>query len=131
MAAGEFAFGLTDSDDVSVALRDKKPVSFIVPDQSGDGVLLIPSAAVLIKGSPHPREARMLMDFLVSPEVESWMAQSEAGHLPLRPDLAPPPFLGKRAGEFRVMRVDYSRLAVRMPSLMDGFLSQCVNEQGR
>jgi iron(III) transport system substrate-binding protein len=131
VAAGEFAFGLTDSDDVSVALRDRQPVGFIVPDQSGDGVLLIPSAAVLIKGAPHPREARILIDFLVSADAERWMAAGEAAHLPLRSDLTPPPFLGKRAADLRVMAVDYSKLGERMQSLMDGFLTKWVDEQRR
>jgi iron(III) transport system substrate-binding protein len=123
---GEFAFGLTDSDDVSVALTEHKPVGFIIPDQSGPGAMLIPSATVLLKGAPHLQSARQLVDFLNSSEVEEMMAQSTAAHFPLRPELAPPPVFGKRLQEIKLFTVDYARLAARTETLQTGFLKKWV-----
>ena len=43
VATGDFDVGLTDSDDANVALRDGKPVGFVIPDQSDLSTLLMPN----------------------------------------------------------------------------------------
>jgi len=106
VAAGEVAFGLTDTDDAHEALQDKAPVQVVYPDQGDLGTLVMPNAVVLIKGGPHPAEARALVDHLVSPEVEKRMTDT-AGHIPLRRDLAGTP----GPSPFRTMQVDYARMA--------------------
>lgn len=83
VSSGEFTYGLTDSDDVSVALEDGYPVEWVLAGESGAGALAIPSTAVLIKGAPHPEKAVMLAKFLNSPEIEKIMANSVASHFPV------------------------------------------------
>lgn len=61
VAAGDFAFGLTDTDDALGAMAEGKPVNFVLPDQDGAGTLLVPNAAVLIAGAPHPENAKKLV----------------------------------------------------------------------
>ncbi|HEY4283638.1 MAG TPA: extracellular solute-binding protein [Chthoniobacterales bacterium] len=129
VSAGEFMFGLTDSDDVSVALADGKPVNYIIPDQSDAGAVFVPSAVVLIHGAPHKELAQRLADFLCSAEVEQMMAVSTAAHFPLRAELAPPPVFGKRLTEIKTMKLDYSRLATRIEALQGSFLKKWTETQ--
>ncbi len=131
VASGEFTFGVTDSDDVSVALFDKKPVTYVIPDQQGDGAVLVPSAAVLIRGAPHEANARKLVDFLASAEVEEFMAGSDAAHFPLRSRLKPPTAFGFGVAGVKLMSLDYARLARRQDELQRGFLKQWVEQQQR
>lgn len=133
VASGEFAFGLTDSDDVNVALADGKQVGFIVPDQKpgGHGAVLIPTAAVLIRGAPHPEAARKLVDFLVSGKVERYMAECDAGHFPLRPGIPGPPRLAVDFKSLNLTPLDYPALAKRMENLQDGFLKDWTDAQAQ
>lgn len=129
VADGEFAYGLTDSDDVSVALLDQKPVGFIIPDQDGDGAVLVPSAAVVIKGAPHPQQARALADFLVSAEVEQFMAASSGAHFPMRDELDPPQVFCMRLKDIRLMDLDLASVARHATPWQDGFLRQWAEQQ--
>src|SRR6185369_7895103 len=43
VSLGDFALGLTDSDDANVALKDGAPVGLVLPDQEGIGTLLVPN----------------------------------------------------------------------------------------
>ncbi len=104
VASGQAAFGLTDTEDAVEALRDKAPVAVVFPDQQPDprwarlglsadavsrprGVLVIPSALVLIKGGPHPKAARKFAECMASVDVERRLVES-GSYLPLRPSLA-------------------------------------------
>jgi iron(III) transport system substrate-binding protein len=107
VAAGEVAFGLTDTDDANEALRDGAGVEVVYPDQEGEGTLVMPTVIVLIMG-PNRENAKRLVDYLVSADVERRMAR-EAAHMPLRAGVPPPPaFRGLK--EVRAMSVDYARL---------------------
>ena len=108
VAAGEVAFGLTDTDDAHDALEEHAPVTVVYPDQEGFGTLVMPTAVVLLKGGPHPQLGRRLIDCLLRPEVERRLAES-AAHMPLRPGVPPPPGVPP-IGELRTMPVDYARL---------------------
>jgi iron(III) transport system substrate-binding protein len=93
---GRVDVGILDEDDAVVALREKKPVALIVPDQDGSealGTPLMPNAALLIRGAPHPDEARAFMDFLTSAEAEQILAASDAAQYPLHPGLKSPALL--------------------------------------
>lgn len=85
VAAGKLAFGLTDTDD-AVIERDKgMPVEIIFPDQGdgGMGALFIPNTVAVIRDAPHPDAARRLVDYLLSPEVETKLAAGESAQFPL------------------------------------------------
>ena len=53
---GEVKLGLTDTDDVNVALEDGQPIAMILPDRSGMGVPVMPNMVSLIAGAPRPDE---------------------------------------------------------------------------
>ena len=129
VASGEFAIGLTDSDDVNVALNDGAPVGFVIPDQDNLGTMLIPSAAVLIAGGPHPEPGKRFIDFLLSPAGETLLAESTAAQIPLRPGLATPRLFPKPLSEIKLMTLDTEKLARRMDSLQTGFLREWVSDQ--
>ena len=86
---GNFAFGITDTDDAMWEVRAKKPVAIIFPDQGKDGLgtLFIPNAVALIKGSPNPEGGKKLIDYLLSPETEAKLAKAEGCQIPLNPNV--------------------------------------------
>jgi ABC-type Fe3+ transport system substrate-binding protein len=86
--AGQAGWGMTDSDDVFRAQAQGKPVDFVIPESiKGEGPLLIPNTVAMIRNGPHPREAKLLVDFLVSKEVEEMLAEGESKQIPLGKDL--------------------------------------------
>ncbi|HEY2827778.1 MAG TPA: extracellular solute-binding protein [Pirellulales bacterium] len=89
VAAGQFAFGLTDTDDAMGEIDQGMPVEIVYPDQGADGVgtLFIPNTVMIIKGGPHPEAARALIDYLLSPAVETKLAEGASVQIPLNPEV--------------------------------------------
>lgn len=115
VAAGEVTFGLTDTDDAFVAMQSGAPVEVVYPDQDGIGTLVMPTVVVHVRDGPNAEAARRLIDFLLSAEVETLLAES-AAHMPLRPDARHPAHI-RAAGELRSMRVEYADVAKRMEEI--------------
>jgi iron(III) transport system substrate-binding protein len=116
---GRVSVGILDEDDAVVALREKKPVALVILDQEGAdplGTPLMPNAALLIQGAPHPEEARRFVDFLVSAEAERILAASDAAQYPLHPSIPGPALLPPLDG-VRVMEVDYAEVARKLPAM--------------
>ena len=113
VARGDVAVGLTDSDDVNVALEAQQPVAMVLPDRDGIGVPVMPNMVSLVAGSPHVDEARRLIDFLLSPEVERKLAESEAVQIPLHAGVAGPRNIPSIAS-FKPMTLDYGKAASRV-----------------
>ncbi|HKH43319.1 MAG TPA: extracellular solute-binding protein [Thermoanaerobaculia bacterium] len=126
VANGECTVGITDTDDANVARLEGKPVGIVFPDADGIGTLIIPNAAVLIAGAPHPEAGRRFIDFLLAPETEKALAASEAAQMPVRPGLPPPAGLPALAG-LKAMEVDYGGLAALLEELSRGFLKEWVD----
>lgn len=126
VASGQSDFGLVDSDDAFNRIQQRKPVETVYPDQQdgGMGVLIVPNAAVLIKGGPHPAEARRLMDYLLSRETERKLAYADCAQIPLHPGVETPPHV-PHIEKLRTMSVDYAQLAARMKQIQP-FLKQWV-----
>jgi iron(III) transport system substrate-binding protein len=111
VASGNVSIGVADTDDAHEALEEKAPVAVVWPDQDGLGTLVMPTVAVLIKNAPHPAAGKVLVDYLLTPDVERQMATS-AAHIPLRPDVR---VAGVRSlQDIRAMQVDYGQVAVAM-----------------
>ncbi|MHC5080628.1 MAG: extracellular solute-binding protein [Planctomycetota bacterium] len=92
VAAGELAWGWTDTNDTNVAIRDGKPVKAVYPDQGeeGQGTLLIPHSVCLIKGGPNPENAKKFIDFLLRKDREQKLAESISVQIPVRPGVSWP-----------------------------------------
>ncbi|MCA9300018.1 MAG: extracellular solute-binding protein [Phycisphaerales bacterium] len=92
IAQGEIDVGLTDTDDVWAAVRNRWDVRLTTEviereDPSGwtgFGTLLIPNTVAIVKGAPNEPEARRFVEFLVSAPNERRMADSDSRNIPVR-----------------------------------------------
>ncbi len=111
----EYIFSLVDSDDATNVIRDEKPVKQIYPDQEegGLGCLVLPNAAVLIKGGPNPENGKKLIDYLLSPESERKLAFADCAQIPLHEGVETPPDV-KKIEDIKTMEVDYEKVAEKL-----------------
>jgi iron(III) transport system substrate-binding protein len=107
---GEVLLGFTDTDDVHVAIQAGKPVGMIFPDREGLGTLMIPNTVALVAGAPHPQEAKQLIDYLLSRQVESALAFSASMQIPLREGVEKPAYVPDYR-DIRAMDVSYRAIA--------------------
>jgi iron(III) transport system substrate-binding protein len=113
VARGEVRVGLTDTDDVNVAIEDGQPVGMILPDRDGLGVPVMPNMVSVIANAPHPDEARKLIDYLLSADVERQLAQSEAVQIPLHAGVPGPKNI-PAIETFKPMTLDFAKAASRV-----------------
>jgi iron(III) transport system substrate-binding protein len=115
VASGASAFGLVDSDDAANRIKQGKLVEMIYPDQADDevGCFIVPNATVLIKGSPHPDEAKRLIDYLLSAETERKLAASDAAQIPLHEGVGTPAIV-RKIETIKTMKCDYAAVARKM-----------------
>jgi len=97
VVSGELDLGLTDSDDACAALARGASVRLVFPGQEGCGTLEIPGSIALISGSPNPVEARRLMCYLLSRDVEEQLIEAGAFQASARLDGPCSPCLGTTA----------------------------------
>ena len=108
---GQFWLGLTDNDDVDNALREGGKIKAIVPNQAGGdetGTLLIPCTVGLVNGAKHAADAKKLVDYLLSPEVEKKMLEQKFALQSVRD-----------SSGIKKMRVDYVEAARAMPRAIE------------
>lgn len=113
VARGEVKVGLTDTDDVNVAIEDGQPIAMVLPDAAGLGVPVMPNMVSLIANAPHPDEGRQLIDYLLSADVERQLAQSEAVQIPVHAGVAGPKNI-PAIDTFKPMTLDYTKAATRV-----------------
>ncbi len=116
VARGDYAWGLTDTDDANGAVEDGFPAKWLMPDQEEDqmGTLVIPNSVALIKNSPNPEGGRALIDFLLSAEVEERLSKMRSIQIPLNPEVKAP----KRVPvlkDVKTMRTSFDSMAESMP----------------
>ncbi len=96
IAMGEIDVGLTDTDDVWSGQRNGWQVDCVYDafdspmnlDTLGSrGPVLIPNTVGIISGAPHPLLAQQLAAYLISPAVETLLAQSDSRNMPANPQL--------------------------------------------
>jgi iron(III) transport system substrate-binding protein len=110
--------GVTDTDDTLEEIKDGRPVTMIFPDRDRPandpmGTLFIPNTLAILRDCPHPEEAKKLVDFLLSPEVERRLAEGGSHQIPLHhPDLKvslPSPMAPWNTS--KRMKVDFAKAA--------------------
>jgi len=100
IANGEIEIGLTDSDDVWAAQAQGLPIGLVYESNEIDGslpptadsvqpmmsfgALVIPNTAGVVRGAPHPAEAKALVDFLISEASERLIMTSDSRNVPVR-----------------------------------------------
>lgn len=111
VATGQMLVGLTDNDDVAHARAQDKLVRMVVPDQDDGelGTLLIPTTIALVKGAPHEENARKLIDYLASRQVEQSLIDQEFAAFSVR----------EGESGMQGMSVDFAQAAERMNDHID------------
>ncbi len=110
---GRVPLAFTDTDDVNVAVQSGKPVKMVYPDSQGMGALFIPNTVAMIKDCPHQEEAKHLIDYLLSREVESRLAFSESAQVPVRNGVATPAHVPSYSS-VKAMVMNYEEIAKNM-----------------
>jgi len=108
IAEGQASVCLTDTDDVWVAQRNGWPVKMVYPKHGTAGTLIIPNTVAMIRQGPNPKEAAALIDFLLSEEVETMLAESDSHNIPVSKKLA------EKFQQYQVanpMTVDYIKIS--------------------
>lgn len=74
---GEIHVGLVNHYYYVFEKREGSPVEIVYPDQGPDqvGTLVTPIAGAIVKGGPHPNAARAFMDYILTAEAQSALAQ--------------------------------------------------------
>src|SRR6266498_49862 len=118
VATGQVDFSLVDSDDAVNRKKQGKPVKIVYPDQdpNGLGVLILPNAVALIKGSPHAEDGKQLIDYLLSKSTERKLAFADCAQIPLHSGVETPPEV-RRIEDIKPMRVGYADLARKMDEI--------------
>jgi len=117
VSEGQFAAGITDTDDAIGEVTAGKPVAIIFPDrdapkESRMGTLFIPNTVAIIRGSPNSAGARQLVDFLLSAEVETKLAEADSHQIPMNPQVQatlPKGFITRQTA--KAMDVDFEKAA--------------------
>jgi len=116
VVAGRMHIGLTDTDDVASAIGRGDPVGMIIPGQGDSpadmGTLVIPNTVAVMKGCPHPEEARKLVDYILSAEVEERLARCPSAQIPVRPGV-PGGGVTPALDDIRAVAVDYEKVAAK------------------
>jgi iron(III) transport system substrate-binding protein len=112
---GEMKVGLTDIDNVNVALEDKQPVAMVLHDRDGMGAPLMPNMVSLIASAPRVEAGKKPIDYLLSAEVERELARSEAVQIPLHIGVEGPI---PPVTSFKPMTLDYGKAAGRVEDVV-------------
>ena len=85
VSGGSCDFGWTDSDDFYLAVDDEKPVAMVPVRTPSGATVCVPNSVAIMRGARHRKRAEQLVDFLLSAEVETRLANSRSRQIPLGP----------------------------------------------
>ncbi len=115
VSKGEIPCGLTDTDDVFVAMLAGEPVDMIFLDQDSIGSLIMPNTVSLIVNSPNQENGKKLMEYLLEKETESKLAHSCA-QIPLRAGVNTPEYV-PTIDDIHPMQIDYGVTAQKLEEI--------------
>lgn len=72
VANGDAWVGITLEESALKRIAEDKDIALVYPQ---DGVSCVPDGTAIVKGAPHQENARLFLDFTVSPEVQSLLTQ--------------------------------------------------------
>lgn len=89
VAAGQYAFGLTDTDDAIIEIENANPVAIVFPDQGENqsGTLFIPNTLCVIKNGPNAIRAKRLVERLLAADIETRLAAGASAQIPIANDV--------------------------------------------
>jgi iron(III) transport system substrate-binding protein len=129
VAAGQVAFGLTDTDDAIIEVEKGFPVAIVYPDQAEGkpGTLFIPNTLAIVRGAANPEAARSLVDYLLGAGAEARLAAGPSAQIPLS-SATPAETRVETPRTIRAMEVDFEAAAANWDAaatfLRDEFAAQ-------
>lgn len=114
---GRFPLGMTDTDDAVAEVEAGNPVRIVflehtLPGQKEKlGPLFVPNTVALIRGGPNPEGGKLLIDHLLSPEVEEKLARSSSRQIPVNPQVKVDLPAGFRTPAEGCLPVDFRKAA--------------------
>ena len=118
VASGQYAFGLTDTDDAIIEIEAARPVVIVFPDQSDDqpGTLFIPNTLCVIKGGPNTARAKRLVERLLAEDIETRLANGDSAQIPIAEDVKARSRVEPES-ELKFMKVDFPAAAKNWDSV--------------
>ncbi|MFT7618816.1 MAG: iron(III) transport system substrate-binding protein [Planctomycetota bacterium] len=133
VGAGRYAWGYTDTDDANVSKLKGHPTDVIIPDQGEGqrGTLVIPNSVMIIKNAKNLDNAKKLVDFILSNEVEEKLAAGRSAQIPLHPGVKVPAG-GLTLASIKAMPVDWEAVGKNISAHGDYLHTTFENEgEGR
>lgn len=127
VVSGDCLIGITDTDDAYDGIIEGKPIEMIFPDQGEDGIgtLIIPNSVMLLKDAPNEANARLLIDFLLSKEIEEDLAKTKAMQMPTRVGVITPSHV-PNLNDLKGMSIDdnsiYEKLEISREFVQEQFI---------
>jgi iron(III) transport system substrate-binding protein len=90
VAAGGADWGMIGLDQAICAKREAEPVNILFPDRLGLGAIVPPHLAMLLRGAPHPAQAKGLFGYLFTTEAGWVVGQNDCALIPLLPNVPRP-----------------------------------------
>lgn len=108
VAQKKLIMGLTDTDDAlsEMAVNKDLDILFLDQEEGGIGTLVIPNTVAKIRNGPHPEEADLFMNDLISAETEQVLVDDQWIQIPVHEGVEGPDAIG---GKIRIMEVDFNR----------------------
>ena len=111
----EYPVGVTLDYMVRQHKAKGDPVDYVFPK---DAVILIPSPVAILKTTPHPDEAKLFVEFILSKDTQEWLVQQ--GFIPARSDVQPPSDVPDLS-TLNVVKVNWDDLAAKMEDVRSQF----------
>ena len=110
VSRGRYKFGITDTDDAIIEVEQGHSVAIVFPDQGPEqeGTLFIPNTLAITKG-PNNDNAKRLLEFLLTKEVEEKLAEGSSAQIPLHVGSSVKSRVEPE--EMKVMDVDFQKAA--------------------
>jgi iron(III) transport system substrate-binding protein len=116
-AAGETLIGIALAYEVEMARKQGAPIDVIFPS---DGVAWTFEANALVKGAPHPVNARRFLDWAVSKSAMQAYAQWRGTGI-TRADV---PVQGPKLTDMNLINLDFMQAAAEKDRLVQQWLAQ-------
>jgi iron(III) transport system substrate-binding protein len=123
VASGQFAFGLTDTDDAIIEIESANPVAIVFPDQDAgqSGTLFIPNTLCVIKNGPNEIRAKRLVRRLLAADIETRLAKGDSAQIPIASDVEVRSRVEPEA-ELKFLKADFPAAAKKWDSVAQTLL---------
>lgn len=112
VANGNCYIGIDQEAHALAGIRDGYDLALVCPKE---GTCAVPDGAAIISGAPHEENAKLFIDFLLSHDVQAFLAESCARR-PVRSDI---PFPSDNAVEPEALSYDYEKAAGAQKEILD------------